>query len=77
MIPLLTYRFNLMATNWKLKLNCKKLLLLRLIEEDFIEVKKNVYLHLINNLLSTAGWYKITNNWNDLPVLTKKILQQP
>jgi hypothetical protein len=52
MIPLLTYRFNLMATRlWKLKLNCKKLLLLRLSKRDFIESKKKeiVAFHLNNN----------------------------
>jgi hypothetical protein len=51
MIPFLTYRFNLMATRlWKLKLNCKKLLLLHR-KKNFIESKKKeiVAFHLNNN----------------------------
>jgi hypothetical protein len=56
-MPLLTYQFNGYPIA-ELKLNCKKLLLLRLAKRAFIENKKKeiVAFHLNNNLLSTAGW---------------------
>jgi hypothetical protein len=69
MIPLLTYRFNLMATRLRAKAELQKIAAFTAIEkEDFIS-KKIVAFHFNKQpFLSTAGFgTKSINNWTDLP----------
>jgi phenylacetate-CoA ligase len=43
-----------------------------------LKVKKEIVaFHLNNNPFINSWLVKSVNNWNDLPVLTKKNLQQP
>jgi phenylacetate-CoA ligase len=48
-------------------------------KENFIESKKKeiVAFHLNNNPFINSWLVKSVNNWNDLPVLTKKIYSNP
>jgi hypothetical protein len=62
----------------ELKLNCKKLLLYGYRKENFIESKKKeIAFHLNNNPFINSWLAKSVNNWNDLPVLTKKKIYNP
>jgi phenylacetate-CoA ligase len=64
----------------KLKLNCKNCCFTARERRIFIESKKKriVAFHLINNpFYQQLVGTKSINNWTDLPVLTKKNLQQP
>jgi phenylacetate-CoA ligase len=76
MIPLLTYRFNLMATRLrKLKLNCKIAAFTAMKRRISLKVKKrNCCIPFKQPFYQQLVGTKSVNNWNDLPVLTKKIL---